>query len=171
MCPNPQETADLVTFTKEIFDEKLHFLCSVHYYLGSSNLSWCTYLIRKIYWPTSNGKCQVHLKIASLARYFFFTLLLFPYPQALYSFRTIKASWKILFNCKSRFSLQIPKNTTFSWFRKPFGHSRGVWFTQVFLFFLLFPYTKTDLILTFTNCECCEKVNVVQKSFLQRYLS
>ena len=29
MWPNPQETADLVTFTEEILNEKLHFLCSV----------------------------------------------------------------------------------------------------------------------------------------------
>ena len=28
MWPNPQETADLVTFTGEIFNAKLHFLCS-----------------------------------------------------------------------------------------------------------------------------------------------
>ena len=28
MWPNPQETADLVTFTKEILNGKLHFLCS-----------------------------------------------------------------------------------------------------------------------------------------------
>ena len=28
MWPNPQETADLVTFTDEILNEKLHFLCS-----------------------------------------------------------------------------------------------------------------------------------------------
>ena len=28
MKPNPQETADLVTFTKEILNGKLHFLCS-----------------------------------------------------------------------------------------------------------------------------------------------
>ena len=27
MWPNPQETADLVTFTEEIFNGKLHFLC------------------------------------------------------------------------------------------------------------------------------------------------
>ena len=26
---NPQETADLVTFTAEILNEKLHFLCSI----------------------------------------------------------------------------------------------------------------------------------------------
>ena len=29
MWPNPQETADLVTFTEEILKGKLHFLCSV----------------------------------------------------------------------------------------------------------------------------------------------
>ena len=29
MWPNPQETADLVTFTEEILNEKLHFLCNV----------------------------------------------------------------------------------------------------------------------------------------------
>ena len=28
MWPNPQEPADLVTFTEEILNEKLHFLCS-----------------------------------------------------------------------------------------------------------------------------------------------
>ena len=31
MWPNPQETADLITFTEEILNGKLHFLCSVHY--------------------------------------------------------------------------------------------------------------------------------------------
>ena len=29
MWPNPQKTADLVTFTKEILNENLHFLCGV----------------------------------------------------------------------------------------------------------------------------------------------
>ena len=28
MCPNLQDIADLVTFTKEILNAKLHFLCS-----------------------------------------------------------------------------------------------------------------------------------------------
>ena len=28
MWPNPQETADLVTFTEQILNGKLHFLCS-----------------------------------------------------------------------------------------------------------------------------------------------
>ena len=30
MWPNPQFPADLVTFTEEILDRKLHFLCSVN---------------------------------------------------------------------------------------------------------------------------------------------
>ena len=30
MWPNLQETADLVTFTGEILNEKLYFLCSMH---------------------------------------------------------------------------------------------------------------------------------------------
>ena len=29
MSPNPQEPADLATFTEEILNGKLHFLCSV----------------------------------------------------------------------------------------------------------------------------------------------
>ena len=33
MWPNPQETADLVTFTEKIFNGKLRFLCSVEYWL------------------------------------------------------------------------------------------------------------------------------------------
>ena len=31
MLTNPQETADLVTFTEEILNGNLHFLCSVIY--------------------------------------------------------------------------------------------------------------------------------------------
>ena len=31
MWPNPRETADLVTFTGEILNGKLHFLCSVNW--------------------------------------------------------------------------------------------------------------------------------------------
>ena len=30
MWPNPQESVDLVTFTEEILNGKLHFLCSVN---------------------------------------------------------------------------------------------------------------------------------------------
>ena len=31
MWPDPQKTADLVTFTEEILNGKLHFLCSASY--------------------------------------------------------------------------------------------------------------------------------------------
>ena len=37
MCPNPQEAADLVTFTEKTLNGKLHFLCSV--IVGDSMLS------------------------------------------------------------------------------------------------------------------------------------
>ena len=33
MWPNPQKTADLVAFTEEAFNGKLHFLCSDDYSL------------------------------------------------------------------------------------------------------------------------------------------
>ena len=38
MGPNPQETADLVTFTEETFNEKLHFcsMCSCYRYCTTS---------------------------------------------------------------------------------------------------------------------------------------
>ena len=35
MWPNPQEIADLVTFTEEIFNRKLDFLCSVLCKIGN----------------------------------------------------------------------------------------------------------------------------------------
>ena len=38
MWPNPQETADLVTFTEEIPNGKLHFLCSVKFEKWSKKL-------------------------------------------------------------------------------------------------------------------------------------
>ena len=34
MWPNPQEIADLVTFTEEILNQKLHFLCRDLSFLG-----------------------------------------------------------------------------------------------------------------------------------------
>ena len=37
MWPNPQEAADLVTFTEEILNGKLHFLCSEHPLLRRMN--------------------------------------------------------------------------------------------------------------------------------------
>ena len=36
MWPNPQKTADLVTFNEKILNEKLHFLCSeMHFHILS----------------------------------------------------------------------------------------------------------------------------------------
>ena len=40
MWPNPQETVDLVTFTEEIFNGKLHFLCSVKKSFLTLKLIW-----------------------------------------------------------------------------------------------------------------------------------
>ena len=34
--PNPQENADLVTFTREFLNGKLHFLCTVYHVYGVS---------------------------------------------------------------------------------------------------------------------------------------
>ena len=39
MWPDPQETADLVTFTEEIFNVKLHFLCSEGNSSGPNTIS------------------------------------------------------------------------------------------------------------------------------------
>ena len=39
MWPNPQETADLATFTEEILNRKLCFLCSVFVFLRNGT-SW-----------------------------------------------------------------------------------------------------------------------------------
>ena len=39
MGPNQQETADLVTFTEEILNGKLHFLCSVRCRIKTRTLS------------------------------------------------------------------------------------------------------------------------------------
>ena len=58
MWPNPQETADLVTFTEESLDGKLHFLCTVYWRslsriisenLGSSGGKhlWCSSVLVK----------------------------------------------------------------------------------------------------------------------------
>ena len=38
MWPNPQETADLVTFTEEILNRKLSFFCSVSMSLQNANI-------------------------------------------------------------------------------------------------------------------------------------
>ena len=56
MLPNPQETADLVTFTEEIPNEKLHFLCSELFLLTIG------YINQRRYFHTEVSKviCQRH---------------------------------------------------------------------------------------------------------------
>ena len=61
MWPNLQETADLVTFTEETLNKKLHFLCSVPYLIiyrgitfiakdNNRNLSKSDYFIYQNFW-------------------------------------------------------------------------------------------------------------------------
>ena len=50
MWPNPQETADLVTFTEEIFNGKIHILSSE------------TIESRYLYWPDKNHYYSCKLK-------------------------------------------------------------------------------------------------------------
>ena len=40
MWPNLQETVDLVTFTEEIHNEQVHFLCSVETNHSCRNYKW-----------------------------------------------------------------------------------------------------------------------------------
>ena len=46
MWPNPQETADLYTFTKEMLNGKLHFLCSV--WLRNISCKWFLVYLKNI---------------------------------------------------------------------------------------------------------------------------
>ena len=46
MEPNPQETADLVTFAEEILDEKFHFVCSISF--GQRNVRYIMYTLLAI---------------------------------------------------------------------------------------------------------------------------
>ena len=46
MRPDTQETPDLVTFTKEIFNRKLHFLCSENEKLLSKWLAFIRRIIK-----------------------------------------------------------------------------------------------------------------------------
>ena len=45
MWPNPEETSDLVTFTEEIFNGKLNFLCNVRYLIFRDQISVRVYLL------------------------------------------------------------------------------------------------------------------------------
>ena len=53
MWPNPQVTADLVTFIEEILNGKLHFLCSVSI---SESSRYCHYLKKNNFWNYLIGK-------------------------------------------------------------------------------------------------------------------
>ena len=51
MWPNPQKNADLVTFTEEILNAKIHFLCSENVYTHFKNLAANTTIFLKCVWP------------------------------------------------------------------------------------------------------------------------
>ena len=54
MWPNPRETEDLVTFTVEILNGKLHFLCSVYFnWISATKFStvWVWFMIIAEKWP------------------------------------------------------------------------------------------------------------------------
>ena len=63
MWPNPQEAVDLVTFTEEILNEKLHFLCSaicLSIQWLSLLLNVCTiysnFDVKNVFWSSKVGK-------------------------------------------------------------------------------------------------------------------
>ena len=55
MWPNPQFPADLVTFTEEIFNGKLHFLCSF------KQGTWIS--------PTHKGQISTMIKYCDIAKF------------------------------------------------------------------------------------------------------
>ena len=64
MWPNPQEPADLVTFTEEILNGKLQFLCS------DKTINWCLWVFlpssignNSFYWHERKGLLQSHMII------------------------------------------------------------------------------------------------------------
>ena len=60
MCPKPQETADLVTFTEEILNGKIHFFCAV---TGSpTNHELLTVLIFKLYIFNVRNNLQFYIQ-------------------------------------------------------------------------------------------------------------
>ena len=63
MWPNPQETADLVTLTEEIFNAKLHFLCSVTQGIQSSKYNILIYFqkLLKFKTPKFGSTCDVRI--------------------------------------------------------------------------------------------------------------
>ena len=69
MWPNPQEFADLVTFTEEIFNEKLDFLWSDCYFLYLT--VWAEYMI--ISWEISVNTATKIIKKLLTDIYYQFT--------------------------------------------------------------------------------------------------
>ena len=61
MWPNPQETADLITFTAEFLNVNLHFLCSVMYVKWISRKILCAKLNQKILSQRMSLKSDSHL--------------------------------------------------------------------------------------------------------------
>ena len=57
MCPNPQETSDSVTFTEEILDGKLHFLCCKTFlpHRNESNNSYHIHCVKSVYIRSFSG--------------------------------------------------------------------------------------------------------------------
>ena len=57
MCPNPQETSDSVTFTEEILDGKLHFLCRKTFlpHRNESNNSYHIHCVKSVYIRSFSG--------------------------------------------------------------------------------------------------------------------
>ena len=67
MWPNPQETANLVTFTEEILNGKLQYLCSASWYIHLSLNIISTYLVLvhlfKDHWGLVHELLDCSLKI------------------------------------------------------------------------------------------------------------
>ena len=56
MWPNPQISADLVTFTEEIFNGKLQRLVSKDIISSKWSLDSCTFTIMKAFFPKNSSK-------------------------------------------------------------------------------------------------------------------
>ena len=60
MWPNPQVTADLVSFTEEILNRKFHFLCSVFSCKLLSRSTPCRGSLLVLHLPAKDLKCFFH---------------------------------------------------------------------------------------------------------------
>ena len=58
MWPNPQETVDLVTFTEEIVNGKLYFLCSGMIIYAKYERDWI-WSIKWMEWTVVNGMNEI----------------------------------------------------------------------------------------------------------------